>query len=186
MKKWMMLLISLLMVAFVACSNNGSETTAPAEQQPDTPKQDLSTQAARYNDRLVGLQSRVSKKMRAFNLSLSSRQSEKMRQSLTELQEAITAVADEMADIPGFEGDKSLRNAHLDLIEFMEEICHAEFVTMVDYITNPEGVGDDTEIDELEKRLKGEGQELENNLTKVQQEFARKYNLKLIRSHTIF
>jgi hypothetical protein len=186
MKKWMMLFVSLLMVVFVSCSNNDSETTAPAGQQADTPKQDLSAQAARYNDRLVVLQMRVSKKMRAFNISLSKRRAEPMNQSLAELQAEISAAADEMADIPGFEGDKSLRNAHLDLMEFMEEICNAEFVTMVDYLTNPEGETDDTEIDELEKRLKGEGQELENNLAKVQQDFAKKYNLKLTRSHTIF
>lgn len=186
MKKWMMLLTSLLLVVFVSCSNNGSETTAPAEQKPDTPKQDLSTRAARYNDRLVALQSRVSKKMRAFNLSLSSRRTEAMSQSLTELQEAITTVADEMADIPGFEGDKSLRNAHLDLMEFLEEICNAEFVTMVNNLTNPEGESDDAGLDDLEKRLKGEGQELENKLAKVQQDFAKKYNLQLTRSHTIF
>lgn len=138
-----------------------------------------SNQARKYNDNLVKYQRPVEKKIYALNAALKRQDPREIQDKLADLQEQIETSADTVSQMPGFEGDTSLRDAFLDELEFYESLWSEEGREMVDRFISDPGAEDLKEFTKkFNDRLNTEGEKVEKKLISTQHSFLKKYKLK--------
>jgi hypothetical protein len=138
--------------------------------------------ALKYNNRIIDIQSKVIKKILSLSQSMKSRNPDLMRKRLGELQDQATASADELNNVPEFEGGEELFNAAMDLFEFYESVCKNEFAEMVDILARSgSGVTADdlSRMQDLQKVIQEEESRLDRELFTAQQNFAKQFNFRI-------
>jgi hypothetical protein len=138
--------------------------------------------AIAYNDEIVKLQTNVIESVLDLVEAFKARQPEAMKAKLRLFQQEATRSANAVADMPGFEGDVALREVALELMEFYESVSQNEFATMIDILSKPDSAITEYDVErlkEIESQVSAEEKELDMKLQRVQDEFARKHNIRI-------
>lgn len=161
------LIISLIIVIFIitSCGKSGS--------------------ALDYNNKITDIQSKVIKKIITLSNSLKSNNTDLMQRHLTELQQQTTASADELINLPEFDGGNDFYNSAMDLFEFYESICSNEFQEMVDILSRTQsGISavDLSRLQDLQRIVQEEEAVLDRKLLTSQKSFAKLYGFRIERN----
>ena len=141
-----------------------------------------SSDALRYNDKIINIQSKVINKIIILTQSMKSLNTDLMQRRLEELQEQTTLSANELTSLEEFEGGNELYNAAMDLFEFYESICKNEFQEMIDILARSQSgitASDFSRMQDLQKIIQEEEGELDRNLMNAQQDFAKLYGFRI-------
>lgn len=154
--------------------NCGSSDSSPSERESAPTKSSL---ARRYYSKLVNYQRPIESRLRALNISIGRKSPGRIKSSLASVQDETTRIADLVSKIEGFEGDTTLRDAFLDLLEFYESIFSVEAQEIVDLLSNNPDDTDGIEfaIDGFNRRITEEGQDLEREFEEAKETFLRRY-----------
>jgi uncharacterized membrane protein len=136
--------------------------------------------AIQYNDNLINHQQKVIAKMIDLSKTFVKKDRVSMSMKLTELEEEIDEAIAAVTKTPGYEGNTDLRDALLDLLEFYKEICGNEYRDMIEIIGSGSiSQTDMSHLQEMEREITEREMELDEQLAKVQKEFARKHNIRI-------
>ena len=180
----------MLMVSGCSSGDGESEQVKPAVKKVQKKKKGMT--AAAYNDWLVNQIDAVAECSAKLNRALQKKDHTLVREALENYKEQITQSADNVAQMEGFRGEEEFRNASLDYLEFHENLANNEFdrlITMLIQELDGTYEMDDDEWAEWEadmKALEEKENEQDDKLNEVQQAFAKKHNLLLIRQSRRF
>jgi len=162
MKKKLIILSVTLIFIFISCGKSGS--------------------ALKYNNQIIDIQSKVITKIITLSNSLKSNNTELMQRRLAELQDQATKSADELSQLPDFDGGTELYNAAMDLFEFYENVCKNEFQEMVDILSRSQSgitAADLSRLQDLQKIIQSEEGVLDKKLLEAQQSFAKLHGFRI-------
>lgn len=134
-----------------------------------------------YNDSIINHQNKVVNKMMALVETFGRKDHAEMTGKLGELNEALDKSITAVKAMEGYKGDTSLRDAIAELMEFYKDIFSNEYKEMIDIIgsTTPLGPDDVTRMQTIQKEVAVREKVLDDNLARVQREFAQKYNIQI-------
>ncbi|MCK4888550.1 MAG: hypothetical protein KAS97_01385, partial [Candidatus Aminicenantes bacterium] len=111
---------------------------------------------------------------------------EKFENNLEELQKLTTEIADKVAALQDFKGDKSFRNAALDYLEHLENYVYIDAPEYISLIRNYAERYNEIEkeevnaINKIVDKMNSESDFQGNKFEKAQSVFAKKYNFRLL------
>ncbi len=143
---------------------------------------DFLQSATKYNDDIIGHQTKVIQKLLDLADSFKRRNPDEMNKKLTALQTQASQSADAVNQMEAFKGDSEFKNAVLDLLEFYETICAEEMPTMVEILSRPDsdiGREEIAMLKEIENRISLEEKEWDKKLQLAQLKFADKFGVKI-------
>lgn len=134
-----------------------------------------------YNDYIISRQSQVMKNMvrltelDATDVDSADRMLDKY---VLETGKMIT----EIRGMPDYNGDTSLRNVAAELFVFYKTVFDKDYRDIIHLRSDQEGTSGDTEtaISEILKRLSAEEDRYDSRLQRVQENFAKRNNMKLV------
>jgi len=139
-----------------------------------------SDQAVAYNDRIIGLQTRIVQSMIDFSKSFDTADKSLMDKKHAQLVSTIEGVIKEAQAIEGFDGSTEFRDAAVEMFSFYDSIAKKEYKEIMD-ILNKETPGDNdlTRINEIVVSISQREEALDKKFQGIQQAFARKHNIML-------
>jgi len=136
-------------------------------------------QAIAYNDRLIGLQDRVGTSLLALFTAFDGG-SANARPALAVLQSETASVLAEAKTIPPFNGDASLRDAFIPLLQFYSDAANTEFPLLISLVERAERGEDVTvEATAAQTRISEREAAADAAFGKAQNDFATKWNFSL-------
>jgi hypothetical protein len=141
---------------------------------------DIKSQAIDYNDKIVGLQSKIGRSMIAFSRTFSSNNMTLMEKKYTELLDSIDFAISRAEAMGPFNGNSEFRDTAIRLFEFYQDISENEYDEILDIFSQDEFSEADAErIEELAEGISEREQALDYEFATVQKAFARKHGILL-------
>ncbi|MCP5051719.1 MAG: hypothetical protein GY940_31425 [bacterium] len=139
-----------------------------------------SNEARAYNNQLVRYQTRVITKMMGLRNTINRGDPVATSYKLQELQELLENTIAEVSGMPGFEGNTAMRDAMLDLLNFYKSLSENQFKEITEILRGRSSLTrtDSDYIQKLMEEITEEEMELDEEMSRVQQEFADKYNFR--------
>jgi hypothetical protein len=140
-----------------------------------------SDQAIEYNDRIVGLQTRVAKGMIDFSKSSETADGAQIEKKHAELVGTLEAVLKEAKTIEPFEDSTEFRDAAVEMFTFYDSIARKQYLEIMNILKKetPEQADLDR-IDEIVKSISLREDVLDKKFQGIQRAFAREHGIKLI------
>lgn len=140
-----------------------------------------SDKAIDYNDKLIGLQTRVVKGMIDFSRSFETADRTQMDRKHAELVATIEGVLKEVKAMGPFEDSAEFRDAAVEMFDFYDSIARREYLEILNILKKetPEET-DLARIDEIVKSISSREEALDRKFQGIQQAFARKHDIKLV------
>lgn len=136
--------------------------------------------AALYNNKMFAEQEKVSLAIINFFKDFKNSDYESLEKQHQSILKQIETSNKVVASMPAFENDNSLRDAALKWFSGYKESFENEYKLMLPLLGKKEKTDEDkAKLEEMHNELIKEEEELDKNLLKVQQEFAKKHNLTL-------
>jgi hypothetical protein len=133
------------------------------------------TQAIDYNDKIIGLQSKILRSMIDFSKTFSTNDGALMGKKYTELLASIDSALTEAEALQPFNGSSEFRDAAIRLFEFYDDVAKNEYGEIVE-IFYQENVteADADRIQELAEDISEREGVLDHQFATVQKAFAKK------------
>ena len=167
MRKHLVLIGIVLMLALLLSCNNAK------------------TQAIDYNDKIVGLQSKILRSMIDFSKTFSSNNTNLMERKYNELLDSIDTALGGIESMPPFNGSSEFRDTAIRLFEFYDDVAKNEYGEIVEIFYQDKITQDDAErIQELAEGITEREEALDHEFATVQKAFAKKNGI-LLRSNKL-
>lgn len=159
--------LCVLLIAFfstLGCSNSG---------------------ALDYNNELIAQQGKVIEGMINLTKTFENPKAETMSAKLDELSKVIDEAIESVSKMKGYEGDTSLRDVVLELLQFYKDISANEYREMIGILGRVDGPITQQDLDRMasmNQDISSREVVLDEKLAKIQQAFAKKYNFTLARN----
>jgi hypothetical protein len=141
---------------------------------------DTKSQAIDYNDKIVGLQSKIGRSMLAFSRTFSSNNMTLMEKKYTELLDSIDFAISRAEAMEPFNGSSEFRDTAIRLFEFYQDISENEYDEILDIFSQDEITQDDAErIEDLAEGISEREKGLDYEFATVQKAFAQKHGIRL-------
>lgn len=138
------------------------------------------TQAIDYNDKIIGLQSKIMRSMIDFSKTFSTNDKALMKNKYTELLASIDSALRGAEALPPFNGSSEFRDAAIRLFEFYADVAKNEYGEIVE-ILYQDGITQDNadRIEELAEDISEREGVLDHQFATVQKAFAKKNGILL-------
>ena len=141
---------------------------------------DTKSQAIDYNDKIVGLQSKIGKSMIEFSRTFASNNITLMEKRYAELLASIDSAISRAEAMESFNGSGAFRDTAIKLFEFYQDISENEYDEILDIFNQDEITQADAErIEELAEGISEREEELDYEFATVQKAFAQKHGILL-------
>jgi hypothetical protein len=138
------------------------------------------TQAIDYNDKIVGLQSKIMRSMIDFSKTFSSNDTALMEKKYTELLASIDSALRRAEALPPFNGSSAFRDTAIRLFEFYDDVAKKEYGEIVEIFYQDNVTEADADrIQELAEDISEREEVLDQQFATVQKAFARKNGILL-------
>jgi len=138
------------------------------------------TQAIDYNDKIVGLQSKILRSMIDFSKTFSSNNTNLMEKRYNELLDTIDFALSGAEDMPPFNGSSEFRDTAIRLFEFYDDVAENEYGEIVEIFYQDEITQDDAErIQDLAEDISEREEALDYEFAAVQKAFAKEHDILL-------
>lgn len=139
-----------------------------------------SDQAVTYNDRIIGLQTRIVQSMIDFSKSFDTADKSLMDKKHAQLVSTIEGVIKEAQAIEGFDGSTEFRDAAVEMFKFYDAIAKKEYLEIVNILKKDTPAQEDlTRINEIVNSISQREEQLDRKFQGIQRAFASKHNIKL-------
>ena len=137
-----------------------------------------------YMTRISGAQTEMDQKYMAYiSAAAHSRRARKIERMRTAALESINNAKYKTSDLPVYKGDNSLRQAGIDYIQFCYRIFSEDYSKIVDIEEIAEQSIDEMQVYLLlQEKTSEKLREASGNFNKAQNDFATKYNVKVVDS----
>jgi hypothetical protein len=141
---------------------------------------DTKSQAIDYNDKIVGLQSKILRSMIDFSKTFSSNNTDLMEKKYNDLLDSIDFALSGAEAMPPFNGSSAFRDTAIRLFEFYDDVANNEYGEIVEIFYQDEITRDDAErIEELAEDITEREEVLDHEFASVQKAFAKKHGILL-------
>jgi hypothetical protein len=138
------------------------------------------TKAIGYNDKIVGLQSKIMRSMIDFSKTFSAKDTALIEEKYTELLDSIDFALRGAEAMPPFNGSSEFRDVAIRLFEFYDDVAKNEYEEVVEIFYQDEITQDDAKrIQELARDISEREETLDYNFAMVQKAFAKKHGILL-------
>ena len=139
-----------------------------------------SDRAVEYNDRIIGLQTRIVKGMIDFSKSFETADAAQMNKKHAELVATIEGVLKDAKTIGPFEDSTQFRDAAIEMFGFYDSIAKKEYLEIVN-ILEKEAPGEEdlARINEIVNSISSREEMLDKKFQGIQRAFAGKHNIQL-------
>ena len=140
-----------------------------------------SDRAIDYNDKIIGLQSRIVKGMIDFSKSFENADGAQMEKKHAELVATIEGVVKEAQTIGPFEDSTQFRDAAIEMFGFYDSIAKKEYLEIVNILKKEAPAEEDlTRINEIVNSISTREEMLDKKFQGIQRAFAGKHNIQLV------
>jgi hypothetical protein len=137
--------------------------------------------AVAYNEKIIGLQSKILKVMIDLSNTFESRDGAKMEQKRTQLLKTIQGALKQAEKIKPYKGDSTFRDAGIELFKFYEDITKKEYLQIINILKKEEITPEDEqELQKVTEVIAKREEAYDRSFQGAQRAFASKHGLILM------
>ena len=137
--------------------------------------------AAKYNDKIINEQHKISPLLVKFYKSLNTASLEELKAEKAALIKTIDASIAKVFAMPGFEGDVALRDACLDWFKLYKRTLEVDFEEVLHIVADKDKSADEkAQLQTVKEKMVKEEDEIDAKFETVQTAFAQRHGLQLV------
>ena len=137
--------------------------------------------AAKYNDKIILIQHKITSKLAKFASSIGRTPLEKLHNEKDDIEIALSKAIKKVETLDAFEGDIQLRDASIEWFKLTKKILEKDFDEVMHILTKHEKSEiEKQELKDMMNKLVSEEDEIILKFEKAQEEFASRHRLELV------